>query len=57
MKIKVIEPFEDKYKPLVMYVKGTILDVDDKRAKDLIDRKLAEAVEEKGKGKKVKKEG
>lgn len=43
MKVKVIKDFADKNKTWITHKAGTMIDVDDTRAKDLIGRGLAAA--------------
>jgi len=43
MKVKITKDFADKMTPWITHKAGTMIDVDDKRAKDLIGRGLAAA--------------
>lgn len=45
MKVKVIKDFADKMKPWITYKVGTMIDVDENRAKDLVGRGLVSAPE------------
>ena len=45
MKVKVIKDFADKMKPWITHKAGTMIDVDENRAKDLVGRGLVSAPE------------
>lgn len=44
MKIRVIEAFRDKFHHARVFNVGEVVDFEDKRAQDLIERKLAETI-------------
>jgi len=48
MKVKVLQLFVDKYNHITRYEPGTVCEFDDERAKDLVERGLAEENQEPG---------
>ena len=44
-KIKVLQPFRDKFEKSVLYAPGQELEFEDSRAEDVVNRELAEYVE------------